>query len=104
MPKGERFTEKDFNIIDRALEKGSTQKNISEKLGYGVKTISLVKQANGSYEKYKELRKAENDKRFIKVIEEPGSMEQDIHDMAREMRNIKSILLKIAEAWEVKVT
>ena len=108
MPKGSYVSETDFKIIDRELKKhyGSI-KETSEATRWGNKTVSRVKKAKGSYEKYQVLRAEDTDKRrkngyAPKQTSTFQTPEQDMHDMLREARNIKNILLAIAEELGVK--
>ena len=101
MPKGVPFTELDFAMIGRALMRGMSLAEAAKATHFSYKTVQLVERSEGDYERYKQLRKEEHHRKV--PIKEEWNTEQDIHDIAREMANIKSILMKIAEAWGVKM-
>ena len=107
MAKGVPLNEIDFAMIDRALMRGMSRSEAAKATGFGFKTVSLVEEAEGDWKKYQQLRKRENDKRSDRNEKTQQKDEinasQNLHDIARELKNIKSILLKIAEAWEVKM-
>ena len=108
MPKGGIVDEATFRRIDKKLKEnyGVIKKTVNE-TNWGTKTVSMVRQAKGNYEKFLELRAAKTEKRMQRNYKqkETGqfqSMEQNIHDILREEKCIKSILMKLAEAWGVK--
>lgn len=112
MARDEKITETVWNEIKLALSFPKLlQKDIAERYGISAHTVSDVKKSI-SYEDYRKTatEKLGRAKERAKAKAKPTgkdskaiSIEQDIHDLAREARNIKSILMKIAEAWEVKI-
>ena len=107
MAKGVPLTEAQYYQIKGMLKSGIKTKVIEEQTNIGAHTISRVKTSDNYEElnkKRAECTKKENASIRSKIeTEEPEQMsEQDIHDIAREIRNIKSILIKMAEAWGVK--
>lgn len=117
MPQGVPITEADYNMIKRALERGMTPSEIKELTGFSVHTISRVNTSK-NYKEFCEKRvkrtkvanvqkktKAEEQKESKEQIQEAkeGFIEsQEIHDIARELKNIRSILQKLAEDLGVK--
>lgn len=107
MAKGVPLTEAQYYQIKGMLKSGIKTKVIEEQTNIGAHTISRVNRSD-NYEEFN-TKRAERTKKANASIrskietEEPEQMsEQDIHDIAREIRNIKSILIKMAEAWGVK--
>ena len=107
MAKGVPLTEAQYYQIKGMLKSGIKTRVIVEQTDIRAHTISRVNTTE-NYKEFNEKRaertKKANDSIRNKIeIAEPEQMnEQDIHDIAREIANIKSILLKMAEAWGVK--
>lgn len=117
MPRGVTVSKEDYDMIKRALKKGLKPKQINELTGFSEHTISRVKTTE-NHEEFCEIKvrrtKTANEKKKKKTAQrenegqkqerkEAINTEQDIHDMAREMLNIRNILQKLAEDLGVKL-
>ncbi|MBR2576209.1 MAG: hypothetical protein IKE40_02795 [Firmicutes bacterium] len=110
-------TNADYDMMKKALERDVTPSRIHELNGFSPHTISRVKTTK-NYKEFCEKRvkrtkvanvqkktKAEVQKESKEQIPEAkeGFVEsQEIHDIARELKNIRSILQKLAEDLGVK--
>ena len=108
----QRTTKKMFDSVHTLYEEGNMpQQEIAERMNIGENRVSCILKfktfkefENGRTKVYESWRKKPRQTKKKKEEEnKPIDMAQDIHDLAREARNIKSILMKIAEAWEVKI-
>ena len=107
MAKGVPLTETQYYQIKGMLKSGIKTRVIEEQTHIGAHTISRVNTTD-NFEEFN-TKRAERTKKAnasirnkIEITEPEQMSEQDIHDIAREIGNIKSILLKMAEAWGVK--
>lgn len=107
MPKGGRVNEATYRKLDKKIkEKYGRINEAAKETGWGTKTISMVKKANGSYEKLLELRAESTEKRRRNGYKPKQSStfqtpEQDIHDLLREAQCIKSMMGKLLESLGV---
>lgn len=107
MPKGESVDEATYRKLDKKIKDNYGRINETAKeTGWGNKTISMVKNANGSYEKFLELRAESTEKRRRNGYKPKQSStfqtpEQDIHDLLREAQCIKSMMGKLLESLGV---
>ena len=118
MPRGVAISEADYSMIKRALSRDMAPKQIKELTGFGEHTISRVnttknykefsekkvnrtRVANEQKKKKKEAKKQNEEQKQDR--EEGSDTSQDIHDIAREMLNIRIILQKLAEDLGVKL-
>ena len=117
MPQGVPVTNADYDMMKKALERDVTPSRIHELTGFSPHTISRVNTTK-NYKEFCEKRvkrtkvanvqkktKAEVQKESKEQIPEAkdGFIEsQEIHDIARELKNIRSILQKLAEDLGVK--
>ena len=107
MPKGGCVDEATFRKLDKKLRENYGLINETAKeTGWGSKTISMVKKAKGSHEKFLELRAESTEKRRLKGYKPKQSSsfhtpEQDIHDLLREAQCIKSMMGKLLESLGV---
>lgn len=118
MPRGVAISEADYNMIKRALVRSMEPKQIKELTGFSEHTISRVNTTK-NYKEFNEKKanrtRVENEHKKIKKEvqkqndgQKPERKEgidtsQDIHDIAREMLNIRIILQKLAEDLGVKL-
>ena len=107
MPKGGSVDEATFRKLDKKLRENYGLINETAKeTGWGIKTISMVKKAKGSHEKFLELRAESTEKRRQKGYKPKQSStfqtpEQDIHDLLREAQCIKSMMSRLLESLGV---
>ena len=90
------------------LKTGFKTKAIAEQTGIGTHSITRVNTTE-NYEEFckkKEVRTKrakESAKRTVtEKAEKAQASEQDLHDIARELTNIRTILVKMAVAWGVE--
>ena len=113
MSKGIPIPEILYWQVKGALASGMKQAEIIKKFNISHASIERIN-ATRNYEEFdaKRKKRSKDDIPAKQIpmpqeIFEPATpnpmlyMYQDIHDMARELANIKSILLKMAEAWGV---
>ena len=98
--RGPEVTEELFNKVKILKEVGGlSRQEIAKKVGTSESTVTRIT-GSKDIDEYNERKK----NRFkSEKNDEQTNMMQDIHDLARETKNIKSILIKIAEAWDVKL-
>ena len=113
MPSGQPITEMKYWAVKGALTNGMAMQKIQKTLKVGKATVDRVKGTKDFQEfererKERTRRANEQQKRsattnvvFADDHEEPAiDMRQDLHDIAREMANIKSILLRLVDVLE----
>ena len=115
MPQGVPITEADYNMIKRALEREMTPSEIHELTGFSPHTTSRVNTTK-NYKEFCEKRvkrtKVANVQKTTKEVKKSREMipeekegfdtSQEVHDIARELKNIRNILQKLAEDLGVK--
>lgn len=114
MPSGVPLTEVKYWAVKGAVANDVPKSEIQKKFKIGKSTIERVERTN-NYQEFERERKertrranqlqkssaASETVLYADDVEEPTiNMKQDMHDIAREMANIRSILLRLVEAWE----
>lgn len=91
------FTEDKFDHARFLYKGGASKQQIMRLMQISETTARRVI----SCETYKEYKSTTRQKQEMSKEEKQDI--QDLHDIAREVMNIKKIVLKIAEAWDIKL-
>lgn len=114
MPSGQPITEMKYWAVKGALTNDMAVEKITKTFKVGKATVDRVKGTRDFQEferERKERTRRANEQQKRNIVQDAKlygdnyeettiDIKQDLHDIAREMANIKSILLRLVEAWE----